>query len=178
MGVVADRTVTKIPAIQELANTTSPIVIIVVGAVIFLITSIGCCGVWKDNYCMVTTFVVLLLIIIIIETVILAISVYVWKGKLEDLPEKMMQDYTSNPDIQKGLDDIQEELKCCGAVNASDWVFFKSDKISVPDSCCKNVSPNCGAGALKNANKIYIVILGIVFSCTLMAGICRGYEVM
>ncbi|KAF4077952.1 hypothetical protein AMELA_G00193770 [Ameiurus melas] len=209
VGVVAKTAITKIPVIQELANTGSPIVIIVVGAVIFLIAFFGCCGAWKDNYCMVTTFVVLLSIIIIIEIGI-AIGAYVLKGKLEDLPEKavqdMMKNYTSNPDIQKGLDEIQQELKCCGAVNASDWVFYKSNNISVPDSCCKNVTLNCGDGALKDTNKIYIEgcgaalesllkknllwvgvaalviafieILGIVFACTLMAGIRKGYEVM
>ncbi|XP_053480734.1 CD63 antigen-like [Ictalurus furcatus] len=145
VGVVVKTAITKIPAIQELASNGSPIVIIVVGAVIFLIASFGCCGAWKDNYCMVTTFVILLSIIIIIETGI-AIGAYVLKGKLEDLPEKIVQEmlrnYTTNPDVRKGLDKLREELKCCGAVNSSDWVFFKPDKNSVPDSCCKNVSTN------------------------------------
>ncbi|XP_053499856.1 CD63 antigen [Ictalurus furcatus] len=209
VGVLARTAITRIPAIQEVASTGSPILIIVVGAVIFLIAFFGCCGAWKDNYCMVTTFVVLLSIIIIIEIGI-AIGAYVLKGKLEDLPEKavqeMMKNYTTNPDVQKDLDELQKELKCCGAVNASDWAFFKPDKNSVPDSCCKNISTNCGAGALKDANKIYtegcgaalenlikknilwvgvaalviafIEILGVVFACTLMRGIRKGYEVM
>ncbi|XP_053538426.1 CD63 antigen-like [Ictalurus punctatus] len=118
----------------------------------------------------------------------------------------MMKNYTTNPDVRKGLDELQEELKCCGAVNSSDWMFFKPDKNSIPDSCCKNVSTNCGAGALNDAHKIYIEgcgaaletaikknllwvgvaalviafieLLGVVFACTLMRGIRKGYEVM
>uniref|UniRef100_K7F500 CD63 molecule n=1 Tax=Pelodiscus sinensis TaxID=13735 RepID=K7F500_PELSI len=33
----------------------APIVIIVVGVVIFFVSFFGCCGAWKESYCMVTT---------------------------------------------------------------------------------------------------------------------------
>lgn len=55
VGVLAKTTIANTPGIKEVASTGSPIVVIVVGAVVFFIAFFGCCGAWKDNYCMVTT---------------------------------------------------------------------------------------------------------------------------
>ncbi|KAF5895014.1 CD63 antigen, partial [Clarias magur] len=157
VGVLAKVAVNDFPEVQQLANTSFPIVIIVVGVVIFFIAFFGCCGAWKDNYCMVTTFAVLLSFIIIIEIGI-AITAYVFRGQLKTIVEggmnKMIKNYT-NPDIQKNVDKLQHKLKCCGSVNASDWINYKPDKNSVPDSCCKNQTQSCGAGALKDSSKIF-----------------------
>ncbi|KAK3519374.1 hypothetical protein QTP70_026865 [Hemibagrus guttatus] len=205
VGILAQN---NISMVKQVASNTTPIVIIVLGAVIFFIAFFGCCGAWKENYCMVTTFVVLLSLIIIIEIGI-AIAAYVLRTKLTDVVEDSLKEtfknYT-NPEIRKEVDNMQTELKCCGVVNSSDWVNFKADKNSVPDSCCKNVTTNCGNGAMKNSSIIYIEgcgpalekflkqnilwigvaalviafieILGVVFACTLMSGIRKGYEVM
>jgi len=43
--------------------------IIIVGVIVFVIGFLGCCGAYKENYCMVTTFAVLLGIIFILEIV-------------------------------------------------------------------------------------------------------------
>ncbi|MCI4387195.1 hypothetical protein PGIGA_G00071320 [Pangasianodon gigas] len=209
VGVVAKTAVPSLPAIKQVASTASPIVIIVVGVVVFFIAFFGCCGAWKDNYCMVTTFAVLLSFIIIIEIGI-AIAVYVFRSKITTLVDEglkeMIKDYKTNKEIRDNMDNIQQELRCCGVVNASDWVDYKPDKISVPDSCCKNVTANCGDGGIKDGKNIYsegcgtavekalkqnvlwigvaalviafIEILGVVFACTLMRGIRKGYEVM
>uniref|UniRef100_A0A3Q1GT10 CD63 molecule n=1 Tax=Acanthochromis polyacanthus TaxID=80966 RepID=A0A3Q1GT10_9TELE len=76
----------------------------------------------------------------------------------------------------------------------------------MPDSCCKNVTADCGVGAMMDAAKVYtdgcrhimeeflqknllwviiaalviafLQIMGIVFACCLMRGIRSGYEVM
>ncbi|KAM9445773.1 CD63 antigen [Clarias gariepinus] len=209
VGVLAKVAIKDIPAVQQLANNSSPLVIIVVGVVIFFIAFFGCCGAWKDNYCMVTTFAVLLSFIIIIEIGI-AITAYVFRGQLkilvEDGMKEMIKDYNNNTETQKNVDILQKELKCCGSVNASDWINYKPDHASVPDSCCRNMTTSCGAGAIKDTKKIFdvgcakvveedlkknllwvgvaalviafIEILGVVFACTLMSGIRKGYEVM
>ncbi|KAI5612129.1 CD63 antigen, partial [Silurus asotus] len=208
VGVLAKTALNNIPGIEQVANTASPIVIIVVGAVIFFIAFFGCCGAWKDNYCMVTTFAVLLSIIIIVEIGI-AIAAYVYRNKLENLVEKgikeAIKEYNKDQDIKKELDISQQQFKCCGAVNSTDWAGIMPNN-SVPDSCCKNVTKGCGVNAMFNSSKIYtegcakavealvkqnilwvgiaalviafIEILGVVFACTLMKGIRSGYEVM
>lgn len=41
--------------IQDASASGVPIVIIAVGVVIFFVAFFGCCGAWKENYCMITT---------------------------------------------------------------------------------------------------------------------------
>ncbi|XP_016085442.1 CD63 antigen-like [Sinocyclocheilus grahami] len=190
-------------------DSGSPLVLIVVGVVIFFIAFFGCCGAWKENQCMITTFAVLLSLIIIIE-IGTAIAGYVLYGNLTGLLNKgfdtMITGYneTNNHEI---LDTIQQDFKCCGRNSSIDWLNSKFlAPNSVPDSCCKNVTQNCGEGAIRDTSKIYmdgclpildkfikrpilwiavaalviafVQIIGIVLSCILMRGIRSGYEVM
>ncbi|XP_016320367.1 CD63 antigen-like [Sinocyclocheilus anshuiensis] len=187
----------------------SPLVLIVVGVIIFFIAFFGCCGAWKENQCMITMFAVILSLIIIIE-IGAAIAGYVLRGNLTDLLNKgfdvMIAGYneTENRD---SLDTIQQQFKCCGRNSSSDWMNSKFlAPSSVPDSCCKNFTKDCGKGALQETSKIYtdgcqpildkflkqnilwfavaalviafVQIMGIVLSCILMRAIRSGYEVM
>lgn len=47
------------------------------------------------------------------------------------------------------------QLKCCGMNGSSDWRNFRPDGMSVPDSCCVNVSANCGIGAMTDSAKVH-----------------------
>ncbi|MBN3317773.1 CD63 protein, partial [Atractosteus spatula] len=193
--------------IKDASALGAPIVIIIVGVVIFFIAFFGCCGAWKESNCMVTTFAVLLTLIIIVE-IAAAIAGYVFKDKaktiLTDGFQDMIQKYNISQDAMKAMDGIQEDFKCCGAMNATDWVGVTGAS-SVPDSCCKNVTKSCGKGAL-NTDRIYkdgcvniiekwvkknllivvgvalgiafFEVLGVIFACLLMKSIRSGYEVM
>lgn len=46
---------------------TVPVFIIAAGSLIAVIGFIGCYGVWKENYCMISTFTILLSIVFILE---------------------------------------------------------------------------------------------------------------
>ncbi|XP_072512478.1 CD63 antigen [Salminus brasiliensis] len=210
LGVLAQVALHNTPVIKGASGSAAPLVLIIVGVVIFFIAFFGCCGAWKENYCMVTMFAILLSLIIIIE-IATAIAAYVFRDKLSGLVDAglrdMIQQYNNaSKEYKQGLDKIQEDLKCCGALNSTDWVKYQPDGISVPDSCCKNVTLNCGLKAMNDTNKIYVTgcqdalekllkqntlwiavaalviafieILGLVFACMLMRGIRSGYEVM
>ncbi|XP_026092806.1 CD63 antigen-like [Carassius auratus] len=187
----------------------SPILLIVVGSIIFFIAFFGCCGAWKENQYMMTMFTVLLSLIIIIE-IGAAIAGYVLWGKLNGLLHErfdiLIAGYNETENRQI-IDEIQQEQKCCGQNSSLDWLnskFLAPD--SVPDSCCKNITKDCGEGAIRDTRKIYTVgcqpimdkflkqiilyisvpalviglvqITGIVLSCILMRAIRSGYEVM
>lgn len=47
------------------------------------------------------------------------------------------------------------QMKCCGVNSSSDWKGFKSEGNSVPDSCCVNVTTDCGIGAMTDADKVH-----------------------
>lgn len=118
----------------------APIVIIVVGVVIFFVSFFGCCGAWKESYCMVTTFAILLTIIFLVE-IAAAIAGYIFKDKvrtlLHDGLEDGMKKYNDSV-LREAIDNLQKEYSCCGVNNYTDWFSippFKANN-SVPSSCC------------------------------------------
>ncbi|CAN9515466.1 unnamed protein product [Ophioblennius macclurei] len=196
--------------IKDASASGAPIILIGVGVVIFFIAFFGCCGAWKENYCMVTTFAIFLSIIILVE-IGAAIAGYIFRNKLSaivnDSLTDMIENYnTSSKEFRASVDKLQEDLHCCGVNSSADWREFSPDGNSVPDSCCRNVSANCGKGAMTDASKVnvegcskaveavlrqnilwvivaalviaFLQIMGIVFACLLMRGIRSGYEVM
>ncbi|XP_076024857.1 CD63 antigen-like [Genypterus blacodes] len=178
--------------------------VIVVGVAIVFVAFFGCCGAWKENFCMVTTFAILLFLIIIVE---IAVGFIIWRGNTEtrDLRETIFK-YNNNSSVLKAVNQMQENLKCCGVNGSADWKYFKPDEKSVPDSCCVNVTTGCGAGTLAEPQKVhqkgcshaleelqkkdlswvivaalgivFLQTMGIVFACLFMRGLRSGYEVM
>ncbi|KAM5289081.1 CD63 antigen isoform 2-T2 [Ctenodactylus gundi] len=156
------------------ARTLLPVVIIAVGAFLFLVAFVGCCGTCKENYCLMITFAIFLSLIMLVEVAV-AIAGYVFR----------------------------EKFKCCGAVNYTDWEKILA-KDQVPDSCCVNVTVGCGTGfnvhliytqgcveeigtwLRKNVLLVagialgiaFVEVLGVVFACCLAKSIRSGYEVM
>ncbi|XP_043080474.1 CD63 antigen [Puntigrus tetrazona] len=205
LGVLAKVSINTTAFLNGYAG--APLVLIVVGVIIFFIAFFGCCGAWKENQCMITMFAVILSLIIIIE-IGAAIAVYVLRGNLPNLLNKgfdtMIAGYNETEN-REAIDTIQKNFKCCGGNSSDDWLKF-FPRNSVPDTCCKNITVNCGNQAIHDANKIYtegcqpivetflkqnilwiavaalviafVQITGVVLSCILMRAIRSGYEVM
>lgn len=185
-----------------------PIVIIAVGAFLFLVAFVGCCGACKENYCLMITFAIFLSLIMLVE-VAAAIAGYVFRDKVmlefnKDFRQQM-QNYRRDNRTTLALDKMQEDFKCCGAANYTDWESVPTvPKGQVPDSCCINVTKDCGAslqinniysegcvekiGGWLRSNVLvvaaaalgiaFVEVLGIVFACCLVKSIRSGYEVM
>uniref|UniRef100_A0A3B5B0Y3 Tetraspanin n=1 Tax=Stegastes partitus TaxID=144197 RepID=A0A3B5B0Y3_9TELE len=189
VGILVQVSVHNTFMINDASASGAPIVVIGIGVVIFFIAFFGCCGAWKENYCMVTTFAVLLSLIIIVELAA-AIAGYVFRNKISTVVQDSLTEMITNykngtEEFRASVDKLQEDLKCCGVTNSSDWRSFAPDGNSVPDSCCVNVTANCGKGTMTDASKVNpdasilsFQIMGIVFACCLMRGIRSGYEVM
>ncbi|XP_048872610.1 CD63 antigen [Brienomyrus brachyistius] len=158
VGIVVQVTMNNTIVMKNASGSAAPIVLIVVGFVIFFVSFFGCCGAWKENHCMVTTFAVFLSIIILAEIGI-AIAGYVFRGKLNDILDDQLKDliikYNSSKEIRKTMDSLQTDLKCCGLNSSSDWKTYLPDGNSVPDSCCKNQTAGCGKGSMLDGNKVY-----------------------
>ncbi|KAI1891095.1 hypothetical protein AGOR_G00160400 [Albula goreensis] len=159
LGILAQVAINNTLVIQNASGAAVPLVIIGVGVVIFFIAFFGCCGAWKENYCMVTMFSVLLGLIVIVELGA-AIAGYIFRGKLNDMVDSSLRDMiskynSSSEDMRKAMDNIQKELKCCGVNNSADWGNFRPDGTSVPDSCCINQTAGCGNAAMHDSSKVY-----------------------
>lgn len=167
----------------------APVILIVIGSIVFLVAFLGCCGAMQESYCMLMLFSVFLFLILVAEIAAGALG-FVYKEKIKDLAEeqflKSMQDYDrtdkANP-TKVAWDFMQSNLACCGTNSALDWKF------DVPASCCKDDASTCTVinayktgcfTTLKSRLETYslyvgvagiciglIEILGIVFACCL-----------
>jgi len=178
--------------------------IIVVGVIVFIIGFLGCCGAYKENYCMVTTFAVLLGIIFILEIVAGALG-FAYRKKVEaevtDMLDQAVSKYfnADQPGAKELLDWAQQEFECCGRNVSSEYgtkngtctkggvascydnnsctggnLYKKGCQQGFVDFIRHNLAV-VGAVALGIA---FIQLLGIVFACCLMKFIKEGYEVV
>lgn len=180
-----------------------PALLIVIGTIIFIVSFFGCCGAFKENYCMTVTFCACLILIFVLE-LSGGIAGYLLRDRVEqvldDKLEATMKDF-GKPDFNATTDmwnDMQWNLHCCGGQKgAKSWM----DAIGkIPDSCCKNLKEgqNCtldsaykdscydtleaafkANGAILGGVGIGIAIielLGIIFACNLASSIRKDYE--
>jgi CD63 antigen len=121
--------------------------LIVIGCIIMIITFWGCCGAYKENYCMVLTFGILLTIVLIMK-IIFVIIVYTKRDEvistIDDDITKSLVGYKNSSAVQQTWNAAQVDFKCCGANNYTDWNKVLSG--NVPDSCCLTISAGCGKG--------------------------------
>lgn len=159
VGIMVQVSLNKTLKITDPTASAAPIILIGVGVVIFFISFFGCCGAFKENHCMVTTFAVLLSLIVIVE-IAAAIVGYVFRKKLSTIVHDSVTDMISKyeksaPEFKETVDNLQHNLKCCGVNGSFDWKGFASEENSVPDSCCKNVTKGCGKGTMTDSDKVY-----------------------
>jgi len=126
-------------------------VLIVIGALITLISFLGCCGSFTSNGCLMKTYGALLVILLIAE-IGTAIAVYVFKGDIKTIVNDGMSKTMVNYG-QEGFtapketwDTVQTAFSCCGISSSNDWqnVTALKPNDAVPDSCCKELKDKCG----------------------------------
>ncbi|XP_017694170.1 CD63 antigen [Pipra filicauda] len=148
IGIYAQVALGKALVVSSGSSAGTPVAILVLGVIIFFISFFGCCGAWKESYCMVTTFAVLLSIIFLVE-IAAAIAGYVFKDKVRSVLKEGLQEamnkYEEDPALTEALDELQRDFKCCGANNYTDWANIKQFQANdtVPRSCCRVNTTTC-----------------------------------
>ncbi|KAG5315864.1 CD63 protein, partial [Acromyrmex insinuator] len=170
----------------------APLLMIVVGVIVFLVSFFGCCGAVKENHCMIITFSVLLLLIFALELGA-GITGYMMRGEVANMLENRLNDtlrqYELNPDIRRSWDIMQHDLQCCGMNNPADWPHIEIPTQSRCDLNSIHVySEGCMMklqSAIENNAMILggvgigvalIQLIGVVFACCLARSIRREYE--
>lgn len=120
---------------------TAPILMIIVGTVIFVIAFFGCCGAAKENSCMILTFSVFLVIVFFFEIGIGAAGYLKHKElgtTLENSFNETLTNYGHSERATFSWEFLQTELQCCGVREPADWeeVFQNT---TLPRSCCNEV---------------------------------------
>jgi len=141
---------------EQFFNT--PILLVVVGCLIFIVTFFGCCGAIKEHYCMTMTFSLLLGLIFILE-IGAGIAAYMLRAEVDTIIDanmvKSMKNYgqPGYDGVTRTWNMVQHDLNCCGAQEYMDWKNTTFSQVtapdSVPDSCCIHDAEDCGKGILK-----------------------------
>ncbi|XP_075610977.1 CD151 antigen isoform X2 [Balearica regulorum gibbericeps] len=131
--------------------------ILVVAGVVVMVTGIlGCCATFKERRNLLRVYFILLLCIFLLE-IIAGILAYIYYQQLsmelkQNLKNTMTQKYRKEGEesVTGAVDKLQQEFKCCGSNNYTDWadsMWIKSPEANgrkVPDSCCKTITDLCG----------------------------------
>ncbi|KAM9375385.1 CD151 antigen isoform 2-T2 [Pholidichthys leucotaenia] len=135
--------------------SASAYILIAAGVIVTVTGIIGCCATLKEMKSLLIVYLILLLCIFLLE-LIAGVLAYINYKELDDelrqnLKVTMQQKYqqAGEESITQSVDKLQQEFKCCGSHNFSDWrdsVWIQAaenDRL-VPDSCCKTPSELCG----------------------------------
>jgi len=152
-GIYMEVEMSKYLEFLENQAVSTAIVLIVIGALITVVSFVGCCGAMTSNACLMKTYGAFLCILLIAE-VGTAIAIFVLKNDVLELATKSMsktqatygqEEYKAPTET---WDTVQKEFKCCGVSSYKDWDQATSLKqtSSVPDSCCINKTNGCGSG--------------------------------
>ena len=113
-----------------------PIVLIVVGLLVFLVASLGCYGAIRQSSKLLNAFAVFLLIVFIIELSV-GIAAITFRSDLESSLnmhlEKSIQRRNSADMI--AWNNVQKKMMCCGITSPKDWYDYNNK--TMPPSCCK-----------------------------------------
>lgn len=161
------------------------ILLIIVGAVMFVLGYAGCVGAIRENTCLLKIFYSIIILIVLLEVTI-AVLAFVFKDKMRNwvtnvLQEGMILRYQDDEDAI--MDWFQENVKCCGINGYKDWnrnMYFNCSKdnpsglrCGVPYSCCKHPDaltpgiPNilCGGGALNDSSTMATMLKIYTIGC-------------
>uniref|UniRef100_A0A8C1ABF5 Tetraspanin n=1 Tax=Cyprinus carpio carpio TaxID=630221 RepID=A0A8C1ABF5_CYPCA len=123
---------------EDVYTLIPAVVIIAVGALLFIIGLIGCCATIRESRCGLATV----------------------EDEVNHSIQKVYDEYngTNTDASSRAIDYVQRQLHCCGIANYSDWKntrwFKESRNNSVPLSCCKPNVNNC-TGSLSRPGDLY-----------------------
>lgn len=191
---------------DEKLYTSAPVVLIIVGIIVFIVAFFGCCGAVKENHCMIITFSVFLVIIIVAELAV-GIAGYIKRSDLEASVtshlEASIKQYPTDENVKKTFNIFQTDLNCCGINGYADW---KANNLTIPDSCCSGqvIKEDVIAACTENSSTLhkdgcltnlvqffkdqamlfggvglgiaFVQLLGVIFACCLARSIRSQYE--
>lgn len=169
MGIIIRVNSDIIGIVADNSWFTVAYIMIAAGVFIFLIALIGFCGARNGNKCLLGIYLGVLVAIFIVE---IAGAIYgaVNRVSIENAARtKMTVEVKSRYGtagqnaITVAFDRLQTSFRCCGVNDYRDWknstwgqqipnvqVAYGNP---VPDSCCRNVSSNCGINPANHQNE-------------------------
>ncbi|CAD5125549.1 DgyrCDS13753 [Dimorphilus gyrociliatus] len=126
------------------------ILVIVIGAIIFLTGFLGCCGAIQESSCLLMMYAFIMGLLLLAE-ITAAILAAVFRKELGNALKENMQKFanttmkplepTNNDVTVLAWSSMQNKLKCCGSHSYTDYnnnPNFENRNHKYPQSCCSN----------------------------------------
>ncbi|KAG7232602.1 hypothetical protein INR49_008331 [Caranx melampygus] len=151
-GLIAVGVYAKIAKEKDVVDTLTvdpALLLIIVGAVMFLITFLGCFGALRNATCLLKMFLGILVVILLLQ-IAAAVVGYLFTDMVMERTEKLMMKaivrYREDQDLENAIDFVQKKFQCCGVRSYRDWsqnAYFQCsdtnpslESCGVPFSCC------------------------------------------
>ncbi|XP_065200370.1 tetraspanin-9-like [Planococcus citri] len=135
--------------VKEISLTSK--VLIVAGAVVFVVAFFGCWGAVSDSSCMLFLYALFLMILVLAEAAI-GVYTYLHKDNIKDTLKppltRWIQEYDRQENAKHIIDTVQSKWHCCGVESYRDWDTRAN---AIPSSCCKDQSQTSVSCAPSNA---------------------------
>ncbi|XP_067842892.1 CD63 antigen-like isoform X2 [Heptranchias perlo] len=151
LSLLATKSITGVPA-----------VLIIVGVLIFFMAVFGIAAVWKENITMMKVFLILMTLVFLVAVTV-EVSTYIFRSQvytnLTDGFEKSIREYDENSKLGVIVNRLQIKFHCCGSNNYTDWfkTTFGKATLSVPSSCCINITDSCGRSVSYQTANVHTV---------------------
>lgn len=122
---------------------------IVVGAFVFVVGFLGCCGALRGSQCLLFLYALLVLVVMAAE-IVAAVLALIYKQRVENhlresMERQVKEEYGKNTATGAAWDFLQTRLKCCGGDSLEDYrnsEWFNNTRVNstgmyVPATCCK-----------------------------------------
>ncbi|KAK3734153.1 hypothetical protein QZH41_017123, partial [Actinostola sp. cb2023] len=169
-----------------------PGLMIAAGFLVVFVCIVGCVAVIKENRFILVSYIIMLVLVFILE-ISTGLVALIYRNEISDellygIKGKINQ-YGFADDVTKSIDELQKKYQCCGDVNAKSWntTSWKQSELSgnntVPDSCCKSFSYQCGKrdhpsnihekGCIKMLEEFFLEQYSILAGVGIGIGLCQ-----
>lgn len=149
-------------------------ILVAVGALLFCVGFLGCCGAACDSPLLLGLFFFIVVILTAIELGA-TISVMLNREKFIEAVQKVLQSSSSTPEMRRNLKPIQDLFDCCGATSSTKELYIADNlctaaQKSMPD-CLEQISH-----VIESSGEVIIMIgfvllaveiCSLIFSCIL-----------
>lgn len=134
--------------------------LVTISGIVFLVALLGCAVLYYENRPLLLLYMFLLLFIFVSEGFLGTLSFLNREHLSSDLETSLNTSFIEKYPFDKKsrliVNDMQQQMKCCGLNNFEDWKLSnwykekESQVYLVPDSCCKTIIDGCGKSTSPN----------------------------
>mmetsp|Transcript_37336 Transcript_37336/g.96525 ORF Transcript_37336/g.96525 Transcript_37336/m.96525 type:complete len:259 (-) Transcript_37336:567-1343(-) len=158
------------------ALSNFPIGIVILGAFVFILAILGCCGAVKENRCLLVVFFIIVFVLTVAQAAV-AIAAFAFTGNFITAVQVM---WTKMSTSQR--ESIERVFDCCGlSAEVPSPVIPCASPVTADAGYCQDViasliSSNVAIFAGVGVAVVFIEISGLVSSCCVRAGASKKKE--